>query len=139
MVKISRPTISLLVQAHKLQSYFPNSKWRLENCGNTLVWKEALKPSELSLTYMIKLVYQREKHPDVFIVEPKPLLLAKGATKLEHVYCTKKQHICIYYKNASEWNANMMIADSIIPWTSEWLLHYEYWVSTGIWHGGGIH
>lgn len=31
-----------------------------------------------------------------------------------------------------------MISDTIIPWTSEWLLHYEYWVLTGIWQGGGI-
>jgi hypothetical protein len=27
---------------------------------------------------------------------------------------------------------------SLIPWACEWLCHYELWVSTGIWHGGGI-
>lgn len=31
----------------------------------------------------------------------------------------------------------MLIADTIVPWASEWLLHYEYWLSTGTWHGGG--
>ena len=38
-----------------------------------------------------------------------------------------------------EIDASQFIADTIIPWTSEWLLHYEIWVATGIWHGGGIH
>jgi hypothetical protein len=33
----------------------------------------------------------------------------------------------------------MPIIDTIIPWTSEWLLHYECWLATGKWHGGGIH
>jgi hypothetical protein len=31
----------------------------------------------------------------------------------------------------------MSIAETIIPWTSEWLYFYELWVFTGEWHGGG--
>ena len=139
MVRIDKQPIPLEVQAHRLQSYFPNSKWRLENCGNTLIWKETLRPSDLSLIYTVKLVYNKWKHPDIYVVDPMPLLLAKGTSKLEHVYSTKEQHICLYYRKASEWNVNMMIADSIVPWICEWLLHYEYWLSTGEWHGGGIH
>ena len=38
-----------------------------------------------------------------------------------------------------KWNERKMIAKTIIPWTSEWLFHYEIWVTTGTWHGGGIH
>ena len=89
--------------------------------------------------YLIKVVYQREKHPNVYVLDPKPLTLAKGETRLKHVYNTEKQHLCIYYKRAKEWDETQFIADTIIPWTSEWLLHYEIWVATGIWHGGGIH
>ena len=33
----------------------------------------------------------------------------------------------------------MNIAETIIPWASEWLLHYEIWLATGEWQGGGIH
>jgi hypothetical protein len=55
------------------------------------------------------------------------------------VYDTEKQHLCIYYKRAKEWDETKFIADTIIPWTSEWLLHYEIWVATGTWQGGGIH
>lgn len=29
----------------------------------------------------------------------------------------------------------MSIADTIVPWTSLWLHHYEIWLATGIWCG----
>jgi hypothetical protein len=29
------------------------------------------------------------------------------------------------------------IADTIVPWTAEWLVHYEIWLVTGEWYGGG--
>lgn len=137
MVMIKNREISLIVQANKLQSYFPDSKYSVRQ--NILVWKGYLQPTHLSPKYLIKVVYQREKHPDVYVIDPKPLVLAEGKSKLEHVYDTDKQHLCIYYKRAKEWNETKFIADTIIPWTSEWLFHYEIWVSTGIWHGGGIH
>lgn len=137
MEMIRKREIPLTVQAHKLQSYFPDSKYSIGQ--NTLVWKGHLQPSDLGAKYLIKVVYQREKHPNVYVLEPKPLDLPQGKTKLEHTYDTKKQHLCLYYKKAKEWDETKFIADTIIPWTSEWLLHYEFWVATGTWHGGGIH
>jgi len=137
MVKIRQQKTPLTVQAYKLKNYFPESKCYIRN--NELVWKGYLQPSELGLKYLIKIVYRRGKHPDVYVMNPKPLVLAEGKTELEHVYNTEKQHICIYYKRANEWDETKSIADIIIPWVSEWLLHYEYWVATGAWHGGGIH
>jgi hypothetical protein len=31
----------------------------------------------------------------------------------------------------------MLLADSIVPWASEWLFFYEFWLVTGEWDGGG--
>jgi hypothetical protein len=31
----------------------------------------------------------------------------------------------------------MLIADSTVPWSVEWLIYYEIWKATGDWHGGG--
>ena len=31
----------------------------------------------------------------------------------------------------------MLIVDTIVPWTAEWLLHYEVWLATGEWLGDG--
>lgn len=33
----------------------------------------------------------------------------------------------------------MHLWETVIPWTSEWLLHYEVWLATGDWHGRGEH
>ena len=137
MVTIKKQELSLVVQANRLKSYFPDSKCFIRN--NTLTWKGNLQPMHVSQKYLIKVVYQREKPPDVYVLDPKPLPLAKGETKLKHTYDTTKQHLCLYYRKAKEWDKAKFIADTIIPWTSEWLLHYELWVATGIWHGGGIH
>lgn len=137
MEMIKKREIPLIVQANKLKLYFPDSKYSIKQ--NILIWKGHLQPTYLSPKYLVKIVYQREKHPHVYVLEPKPLILAEGKSKLEHVYNTDKQHLCIYYKKAKEWNETKIIAETIIPWTSEWLLHYEIWVATGTWHGGGIH
>jgi len=95
MVTIRQQKIPLIVQAYKLKNYFPDSKYFIRN--DELIWKGYLQPSELSLKYLIKIVYRRGKHPDVYVLNPKPLVLAERKTELEHVYDTKKQHICIYY------------------------------------------
>ena len=31
----------------------------------------------------------------------------------------------------------MLMVDTTVPWTSEWLLNYEIWLATGTWYGGG--
>ena len=33
----------------------------------------------------------------------------------------------------------MLLADTIVPWAAEWLMHYELWLVTGEWTGGGDH
>ncbi|WP_346854948.1 hypothetical protein [uncultured Draconibacterium sp.] len=85
-----------------------------------------------------KLTYKIGYHPCVYVINNK-LELYPGENKLPHVYDTKKQWLCLYYRKAREWTNQMLIADTIIPWTSEWLYHYEFWLATGNWHGKGIH
>lgn len=97
-----------------------------------------IKPSALSRDYEIYFEYRLGNNPDVYILEPK-LEYVDGKSFLPHVYDTSSQRLCLYYRKTGEWNSSMYIADAIIPWTSEWLLHYEYWLGTGEWHGGGIH
>ena len=33
----------------------------------------------------------------------------------------------------------MFLSKTIIPWVYDWLYHYEIWVGTGEWTGGGVH
>lgn len=129
-------TLNMGMQAGKIRSYFPLSK--LTFSQNGLSWKYNITPSPLSASYDIKLTYSKGTHPNVFVLNPK-LELYPGKKYLPHVYDTDRQWLCIYYRKGKEWNSGLYIADTVIPWTCEWLLHYECWISTGIWHGGGIH
>ena len=136
---MSNRVIPLSVQLGKLKHYFPNSTNYMDIHTNRLIWKTTLQPSELSLAYEIKIVYTLGQSPKVYVVSPKPLALADVALRFLHVYKQVKHQLCLYYGPAREWTPDKMIADTIVPWASEWLLHYEFWLVTGIWHGGGIH
>lgn len=129
--------ISLIYQEKVLKSYFPNSVIH-RNREEEFTWVHFIKPSHLSNSYKIKLRYKRNKGVKVYVLEPKPLKLAEGKTKLPHVYSTPKQQLCLYYPKDQEWDVSMYYAKTIVPWASEWLLHYELWLATGEWLGGGI-
>jgi hypothetical protein len=139
MVMTKNETISSFAQGGMLRHFFPDSTLKIVRFGKGLIWEGKLQPSELSMAYDVRIEYNLGKDPDVYVINPKPLLLAKEAAKLPHIYDHEKQHLCIYHRRMNEWNKRKMIAKTIIPWTCEWLLHYEIWVATGTWHGGGIH
>lgn len=106
---------------------------------NRLIWKTTLQPSELSLAYEIKIVYTLGQSPRCTSYHPNHWHWQTVRNVCLHVYDHVKQQLCLYYGPAREWTPDKMIADTIVPWASEWLLHYEFWLVTGIWHGGGIH
>lgn len=129
-------TLNFAIQAGKIRSLFPSSDIFFNQ--NILKWKYSITPSPLSDTYDIKMIYVRDKHPNVYVVSPQ-LDLFPGETRLPHVYSTEQQWLCLYYRKTLEWRSDMIIANTIIPWTSEWLIHYEFWLGNGKWRGGGTH
>lgn len=129
---------SLIIQAGTLKSYFPKSKIE-RNGEKELIWIGDVTPSPLSAKYTLELHYRYNEGAKVYVIDPKPLQLADGEKVLPHVYSTPKQQLCLYYPKDNEWNTGMLYVHSLIPWACEWLCHYELWVCTGTWHGGGIH
>lgn len=130
--------IPLTVQLETLKRTFPLSTCHMKTHHN-FIWKVQLQPSSLSELYDVKIDYKLGSNPDVYITHPNPLRLAKDAEELPHVYSQGKQHLCLYHRRMNEWNAGKLIVKTIVPWASEWLLHYEIWVATSEWHGEGIH
>jgi hypothetical protein len=55
----------------------------------------------------------------------------------EHIY--PNGSLCLYYPKRGEWTDGMLLADSQLLWAIEWLFHYEVWLATGVWEGGGVH
>lgn len=132
--------LPISIQADALRRY-PTGEIA-DKKGDLLVWRWKVKPSPLSMTYTIKLVYRLGSSPKVYVVSPKPLALATGKTSLPHVYDTAEQQICLYYNDEDkekEWSPDKFIANTIVPWIAEWLYFYEIWLYTGEWTGGGIH
>ncbi len=128
--------ISLACQAGALRSYFPDSSIKVKK-ENELIWIGGITPTPLSETYKIKLHYKRGEFIKILVIGKK-LKLATGTFKLPHVYSTARQELCLYYPKDNEWHPGMYYVHSLIPWSSEWLYHYEIWVGIGKWHGGGI-
>lgn len=129
-------TLNLAVQGLRIRKLFPTSELVVRS--NELIWRHAITPSVLSATYSVQLLYVRDDHPNVNVLNPK-LALYPGELRLPHVYDTEKQWLCLYRRRAGEWKSSMHLADTVIPWICEWLLHYELWLATGTWRGGGIH
>lgn len=116
-----------------LRIRFPDSKGTLLHNG--FEWVFSVIPTDLSDTYQIKIIYRDGFLPRVFVVSPKPLQKPPSAKRLPHTYDTKRQRICVCLP--SDWNSSMLIADTIVHWSIQWLIYYEHWAYTGIWKGGG--
>ncbi|ALA59441.1 hypothetical protein NITMOv2_3041 [Nitrospira moscoviensis] len=112
---------------------FPASSARIRR--SELTWVGTITPFPLSRTYRVRLRYKLTGSPEVEVLEP--LLQKRGSDNPPHLYPGKK--LCLYLPRIGEWNKTMMLSQTIIPWTSEWLLNYEVWLATGEWSGGGLH
>lgn len=139
MAKIKQPKLSVMQQYVALKRDYGFGE--IKKIGfSHIVWKGKLKSSPIGDEYLIEVSYKKGEAPKIFILDPPKLKLPDGVKVLEHVYDTKKQRLCLYYPKAKEWKETMTISSTIMPWTIEWLYHYEVWlINGGSWQGGGIH
>jgi hypothetical protein len=96
-----------------------------------LVWIGHLQPTAVSPEYTVQMTYRLWYSPRVAVLDP--VLDPGHRERLPHVYSA--DDLCLY--TPGEWNATMPLATTIVPWTAEWLFHYEAWKVTDVWHGGG--
>jgi hypothetical protein len=123
-------TINLAKQLHAIRAVVPTARGRVRK--GQLTCTLDLKPTPVSRTYTLRLTYRHGTRPKVTVVAP-PLELRTGASKLPHVY--PGDELCLYYPG--QWRHHDLLAVTVLPWTSEWLAHYELWLATGRWSGGG--
>lgn len=82
-----------------------------------------LRPTSLSPTYHVRIDHAPERSPKVFVVSPR----LRHAT--EHVY--RDGSLCLYYRG--EYDNTLLMTETIIPWTAQWLHCYEIWQVQGEW------
>lgn len=97
-----------------------------------LRWTGDLQPTPLSATYSVRIDYTPHR-PAPKVIVLRPTLRAEDVQDLPHVYAEDRLCLCYPW----QWDDARLIARTIVPWASEWLLHFEIWKFTGRWHGGG--
>ena len=125
----SSPTLELIREAELLKRHYPQGSTTLNR--GILRWTGELQPSEVSRQYLVDLRYSARFPPKIFVRRPKLLVDADG--HLPHIY--QDGSLCLF--EPGEWHPGDSIAETILPWTCEWLIHYEFWRATGEWCGSG--
>jgi hypothetical protein len=118
--------LSLPQQAIGLRFGFPSAKVTLT--PTRLTWVSPVRPTPLSRDYEIQIAYRYGWFPKVVTLDP---LESRPGEDLPHVY--RDGSLCLH--EVHEWAPNMHIVDTIVPWVSEYLAHYELWKVGGHWYG----
>jgi hypothetical protein len=127
--------LNLAQQLGALQCLYRQGKGRL--LKNRLTWEAALRPSAFSREYIVHIDYRPGCFPTTRVLRPS-LRVLSGGRKPPHVFADPDDPLCLFYGAAHEWGPSMPIARTIVPWACEWLFHFEAWLFTGVWEGGGI-
>lgn len=123
-------TLTVAMQGAVLMGMFPNSSVKF-NKNISLTWTGDIQPSPLSDVYTVKIRYKLSNRPRVTVVTPE--LIARNGERIPHLFPEKE--LCLFRYKYYEWNSRMYIAETIVPWASLWLMHYEIWLATGVWCG----
>src|SRR5690348_11388829 len=89
-----------------------------------LIWTGRMQPSPVSETYKLRLVYRVGRTPTISVLEPD---LRGEVDALPHVYAGNV--LCLHYPG--QWRDEQLITETILPWASEWLLHFEFFKLDG--------
>lgn len=102
--------------------------------ANQITWTGSVRPSGMSDLYRIAISYRLGGVPTINVLSPE-LVKRPDQSSFPHVY--PGDHPCLYDPKLKEWTPADLIAETVLPWASEWLFFYEYWRATGEWLGGG--
>ena len=129
--------LPLIYHKVALERSYPQSVCKLER--NVLTWHATITPTVLSRQYKIKIVYDGHCPPRVIVSGDSLRGLSKPnfPHKFDIDEKNNRVRICLYLP--CELNYMKPFSETLVPWTAEWLLHYEIWLATGNWCGGGEH
>lgn len=129
--------LTLARQQVALTKAYPGSFCKVVR--GVLEWRGMITPTSLSRAYQAKIVYDNHKPPRITVSGES--LRGLSESNFPHKYAidakNKVVRVCLYFPG--ELDCTKAFSDTLVPWTAEWLFHYEIWLATGEWRGGGIH
>ncbi|GGG24792.1 hypothetical protein GCM10011344_26830 [Dokdonia pacifica] len=125
---VSPIRLILIREMKLLKSYYPFLDCKI--ISDKLICIGKTKPSDLSVEYTFKLIYDGVTVPRVYIVSPQV-----EYNDDIHIYPEEK-NLCLYHPLVDNfiWNYKKdHIYDTILPWTLEWFVYYELYLISGKW------
>lgn len=108
--------------------------------AGSLTFEYTAQPTSISREYSLRLTYRRGDRPEVRVLAPNIPELAAGHGRVPHLYeHSHPVRLCLYLPRAREWGPEMSLAQTVVPWSIDWLFYFEIWLATGEWNGGGEH
>ena len=143
--------LSVQEQDRRIRAVFPEIELTLNSSWMAL-WEGPLtpimRPYRIRVTHFRRTIFDtwtlRNGYAAVQVVDPVIGLDPKGNGDWPpHIYYNKADpdhpRLCLYDPKERSWSPDEYIAETIIPWTSDWLFFFEGWLATGEWEGGGRH
>lgn len=128
-------TIGLHEQRMWMTQLHPSLRcWISKRSGQTvLVCRGSVQPTPMNASYRVRIEYAIPNRPRVWVEEPK-LRRRKPEQRIPHSFADDRP--CIFH---TDFQSDMPLATTIVPWLWYWLFFYESWLVTGEWQGGGVH
>ena len=142
-------SLSIDTQIEAMARLWPTFKL-VRREGAAALWQGAVRP--LLQTYQVGVFYRAPlmvERYSVRIVQPRVEILSpalrprRGDAEgmLPHVYYGPDGEVtlCMLDPDSSEWSPADLLAETTVPWITDWLAAYEGWRATGEWTGTGRH
>ena len=138
--------LTTMTQVRQMGRKWPGFRVALRNSGR-VCWEGELRPIQKTYTVGVSLRLVPGAVPlNPMVVVLRPQLHGPAESPDEampHVYPNPVNPLlpalCLFYPPTDGFDPRRdSVADTIIPWTTEWLACYEGWLATGKWFGGGV-
>ncbi|PQZ50192.1 hypothetical protein CQ052_13015 [Ochrobactrum sp. MYb15] len=102
-------------------------------------WTGDVKPQFSK--YRIEIRYVVGTMPQVRVLSPALIQIPDNEEgPLPHIYGPiEDPTLCLFDPANQEWNGSLLISQTIVPWSLDWLMYYEFWLMKKVWAGGGRH
>jgi hypothetical protein len=132
------------MEIEAMRTHFPSLRLIVNHPGIT-IWEGDIQP--LSTSYKIRVTDQRGVDDGEMIIPfefrqvtvKAPQLTRRvndPSRPIPHLYGPDDDPrgacLCLFYPDGDEWTRYMLLAESVLPWTAEWLFYYEMWPPTGL-------
>ena len=134
-------------QVRDMRAKWPEFRVELRD-RHQAVWKGELRPFHKTYTVCVGI---RFALPGTGVPKPLALVLNPRLHRrretpdeaIPHVYNDPRDPLlpvlCLHHPPTDRFDPrHQSAADTVVPWTIDWLACYEIWLATGRWVGGGV-